>query len=140
MDACLAACAKQCCREQTAHPGQMLEGSNFVEGVERDCGCERWRQRLGGSRDVLPFAEPRRLIPIEIIDQRVTLYRMLRGGACELSIRLGHGGVDGGERLRKTRIVMTGNSAVFGSVRVGIGGGAAALLRSAGRLCRMIAC
>lgn len=50
----------------------MLEDGNLVPGIQRDNRLQHRRKVLGLAQHVPPFLEPFVLVPIEIVDQRIS--------------------------------------------------------------------
>jgi hypothetical protein len=59
----------------------VLEDGKLVPGVKGDDRLQHRRQVSGLAQHAAPFVEPRIFVPVEIIDQRVSVCRAGAAGA-----------------------------------------------------------
>lgn len=85
--------------KQPAEPRRMLQDRKLVPGIEGDDRLQHRRQVFGLAQHSTPFLQPRILVPVEIIDQCVSIRRATAAGpSCVLDrgLRSGEHRIDGG--------------------------------------------
>ena len=100
----LAALSQQGGDKQPPEPRLVLQRLDGAPGLERDGRGERGWQAAGFAERLAPLRQPRILVPVEIIGERIFL-ALPRLGAGDGPIGARHGGVDGGQRLGEQRVV-----------------------------------
>lgn len=70
-------------RKQPAEPWRMLQDLQKIPGVEGERHPQHRRQIFCPGNDRAPLLQPRILVPVEIVDQRISVRgRFAHGGFC----------------------------------------------------------
>lgn len=86
--------------KQPAEPGRMLKHRNLIPGIEGDDRLQHRRQIFGLPQHAAPFLKPRVFVPVEVIDERVSLAAIGRSqarlpGLFDRGVRSGEDRIDG---------------------------------------------
>lgn len=68
--------------QQPAEPRRVLKDGKFVPGIKGDDRLKHCRQVVRLPQHAAPFVQPRVLVPIEIVDQRIFFRSTAAAGPC----------------------------------------------------------